>query len=85
MGLIINSEQADRLARELAAATGESMETAVTVALAERLGRVKRPPVDPAERRRILQEMQQRISQMPVLDPRSDDEIIGYNEDGLFD
>ena len=85
MGLIINSEQADRLARELAAATGESMETAVTLALAERLGRVRRPPVDPAERRKAMEEMRARISQMPVLDPRTDDEILGYNEDGLFD
>ncbi|WP_431856516.1 type II toxin-antitoxin system VapB family antitoxin [Azospirillum sp.] len=83
MGLIINSERADQLARELAAATGESMETAVTVALAERLNRVR--PVNPADRRKALEAIRMRASRLPVLDPRSDEEILGYNADGIFD
>ncbi len=39
MALSIKTETADRLARELSALTGESMTTAVTKALAERLDR----------------------------------------------
>ena len=37
----IKSEQAHELARQLAAVTGESLTTAVTVALQERLNRVR--------------------------------------------
>ncbi len=42
MSLNIKSDDAHQLARELAALTGESMTTAVTKALRERLDRVKR-------------------------------------------
>ena len=42
MSLNIKSDQAHRLARQLAEATGESMTTAVTRALIERLERVSR-------------------------------------------
>jgi antitoxin VapB len=42
MSLNIKSEDAHRLARELAALTGESMTVAVTEALRERIERVKR-------------------------------------------
>jgi antitoxin VapB len=40
MALNIKAEQADRLVRELAAETGESITTAVTVAVRERLERL---------------------------------------------
>jgi antitoxin VapB len=42
MSLNIKNEDAHRLAQELAALTGESMATAVTEALRERLDRVRR-------------------------------------------
>jgi antitoxin VapB len=42
LGLNIKNEEAHRLAQELAALTGESMTAAVTVALRERLDRVRR-------------------------------------------
>jgi antitoxin VapB len=48
MSLNIKSEEAHRLARELAALTGESQATAVTIALRERLDRLEGP--SPAER-----------------------------------
>ncbi|HYG85140.1 MAG TPA: type II toxin-antitoxin system VapB family antitoxin [Azospirillum sp.] len=82
MGLIIDSEQADRLARKLAEATGESIATAVTVALAERLRRVKRP--DLAGRRKAIEEFRQYISQLPVQDQRTDDEILGHDDSGAI-
>lgn len=44
MALSIKTEEADRLARELAAATHESITQAVTVALRERLARVRTLP-----------------------------------------
>jgi antitoxin VapB len=42
LGLNIKNEEAHRLAQELAALTGESMTAAVTIALRERLDRVRR-------------------------------------------
>lgn len=42
MALNIKSGDTHRLARELAALTGESMSTAVTIALQERLDRLRR-------------------------------------------
>jgi antitoxin VapB len=42
MGLNIKNEEAHRLARELAESTGESMATAVTQAVRERLDRVRK-------------------------------------------
>ena len=41
MALSIKTEEADRLARELAAVTGETLTDAVTKALRERLDRVQ--------------------------------------------
>jgi antitoxin VapB len=53
MSLNIKNEEAHRLARELAEATGESMTTAVTEALRERLAKVRQRNSDP-EVERIL-------------------------------
>lgn len=42
MALNVKSDRADRLARELAELTGESMTAAITVAFEERLARIAR-------------------------------------------
>ncbi len=81
--LNIKSKEADRLARELAAATGESITAAVTAALAERLARVRRGPV--GARDAELKAIWERASKVPAIDLRSDDEILGYNDTGAFD
>ncbi len=82
MALIIHDAEADRLARELATQTGESLDQAVVNALRVRLERerqrVERPYV-----RELFRHAQERISRLPVLDNRSDDEILGYDENGL--
>ena len=76
MALSIKTAEADRLARELAAATGESLTDAVTEALRERLERVKSRD-DYLHRIRRLQD---EYASLPVVDPRTPDEIIGYDE-----
>ena len=78
MALSIKSEEADRLARELAAETGESLTEAV---VSERLVRahVARGP-RMSER---LRRLQADAATLPVLDPRSPDEIVGYDATGL--
>lgn len=86
MALNIKSPEADRLARELASLTGESITDAVTKALKERLARERRKHRSSREElRQALREIAERAASYPVLDPRSDDELLGYNEIGTFD
>ena len=85
MALSLKHPEADRLARELAAATGESLTDAVITALRERLARQHRSEVVRKERVwNAIREAQESLAKYPVLDSRSDDEIIGYDENGLF-
>ena len=82
MALNIKSEETDRLARHLADLTGESLTEAGAVALQERLARVmgrRRAPATADEIRRI----QLRLSTLPRLDDRTDEEILGYDHMGL--
>lgn len=82
MAFSIKNPETDRLARELAKVTGESLTTAVTIAIRERLDEVGRKPGSPrlvAEIRRI----QEYVASLPDRDLRSPEEIIGYDETGL--
>lgn len=81
MALSIKDPEADRLARELSARTGETLTEAIVVALRERLARVgaRHMPSLRTEIERIAR----RASQRAVLDARSPDEILGYDERGL--
>jgi antitoxin VapB len=90
MALNIKSAETDRLARELAALTGESITEAVTKALHARIEHCRRHDerTGEARRRALLEELcliRERAASYPVLDPRSDDELLGYNEIGTFD
>jgi antitoxin VapB len=81
MALNIKNVETERLARELASCTGESITEAVTAALLERLARQKHPRRKRASE--ILAEAAERIAALPVRDVRSADEILGYDEHGL--
>lgn len=81
MALSIKTDEADRLARELAAATHESLTDAVTVALRERLERVHaRQRIDIVTR---LDRLAVEYTALPVHDDRGPDQILGYDERGL--
>lgn len=82
MPLSIKDPEADRLARELARRTGETMTQAVITALKERLAREERKPDDDRLVEDVL-EIARHFSSLPVLDSRGDDEILGYDERGL--
>lgn len=84
MALSIKNPEADRLARELAEATGENLTEAVLKALQERLQRVTGRRRTSGLREEIAR-MQGRIGRLPVLDERTDEEILGYGERGLLD
>jgi antitoxin VapB len=82
MALSIKHPEADRLARELVALTGETLTDAVVIALRERLARQ-------AGRARVvslceeLATIRQRCASLPVLDDRTPEEIIGCDSRGL--
>ncbi len=84
MALSLKDPEADRLARAVAGMTGESLTVAVRTALAERLAR------EQARRGLIggmaakLEQIAHEFAQLPVLDPRSPDEILGYDETGMW-
>src|SRR3970040_1465084 len=82
MALSIKDEKADRLARELARRTGETLTEAVTRALEERLQRVAPRKRDLALIKR-LNEIAKACAALSVLDDRPADEILGYDENGL--
>lgn len=81
MALSIKTDEADRLARDLAAATHESLTEAVTTALRERLQRVQASGGASMSERLALLSAQYRA--LDVADHRSPDEILGYDKDGL--
>lgn len=81
MALSIKSAEADRLARELSAVTGESLTTAVVNALRERLDRERGGSGDRVARR--LRALRADLHRHGALDERSADEIIGYDDHGL--
>jgi len=82
MVLSIKNPVADRLARELARRTGETLTDAVVQALRERLVR-ESGRRDGWSLRTEIDRIQERVSSLPVLDERTLDELIGYDEDGL--
>lgn len=82
MPLSIKSFEAERLAREVAAKTGESLTGAIQTALQEKLERLNRQQRN-SNLANQLREILRRVDQLPVLDSRSPDEIIGYDENGL--
>jgi antitoxin VapB len=82
MALNIKHPEADALARALAARTGESLTDAVLNALRERLQREVGRSTGPTLEAELLR-IQRRYSALPVLDSRSADEILGYDDSGL--
>jgi antitoxin VapB len=82
MALSIKDPETERLARALAARTGESITVATRRAIEERLRRTGAL----ARKAALLEDMeamQRRLSALPILDARTADEIIGYDESGL--
>lgn len=81
MHLNIKNDEAHKLATELAELTGESLTSAVTLALQERLARERRRRRTERIAARLIT-IGTRFAALPDTG-RSPDEILGYDKDGL--
>ena len=114
MTLTLENDEADKMARDLAALTGESVGAAVRIALSERLERERERREAAANRMQGMLEAAKRFAALPDvqrergprgqvspsaealleigrhcaalpdLDTRTADEIIGYDENGMW-
>ncbi len=82
MALSIRNAKAEKLARELAAESGENITQAVTHALEERLQRLRgrSTTMDLAEE---IMKISKRCNELPDQDQRSPDEILDYGPTGV--
>ena len=87
MALNFKNPETEKLARELARLRRQGITEAVTDVLRREVERERRKPRrdDKEKFHRDIEEIVQRVKQLPVLDDRSPDEIIGYNKHGHFD
>ncbi len=82
MALSIKNDSTERLARQVASETGESLTQAIHEALRERWERLKA-----GRRSRVLisqlEDVLRRVDALPTLDTRPEDEILDYDEHGM--
>ncbi len=84
MALSLKDEETDRLARAVAALTGETLTEAIRVALAERLQREQLSRGGSPRLAERLLEIGRSCAALPDRDPRSPEEIVGYDDTGMW-
>jgi antitoxin VapB len=82
MALSIKNEHTERLARQVAGETGESLTEAIQRALEERWERLKARRPNRALAGQV-EDLLRRVDALPTLDSRSEDGILGYDEHGM--
>jgi antitoxin VapB len=93
VALNIKSRETERVVRELAKRTGLSITEAVHQAVEEKLRAMnvdyekQLSALTPAQREKLrrIEEIYKQAAALPILDTRTDDEILGYNDKGTFD
>ena len=83
MSLNIKSEEAHRLAKELATRRSSSLTEAVTAALHQSLRAAREQPSPLDALLAEVREVQALVASLPDLDHRDADAILGYDERGL--
>ena len=83
MSLNIKNPATVAIANELAQRLGISKTAAIHQALSERLRRLGHG--DPEQERLLaeLRAIRERVARLPEFDSRSDEEIVGYDADGI--
>jgi antitoxin VapB len=84
MALSLKDKETDRLAREVAVLTGESLTDTIRKALIERLDREKLRRGLMGGLAARLREIGEHCAGLPDYDTRSPDEIVGYDETGMW-
>jgi antitoxin VapB len=84
MALSLKDAETDRLAREVAALTGETLTEAVRRSLAERLEREKLRRGRSRNMAKRLREIGEHCASLPDFDTRTPDEIVGYDDVGMW-
>jgi antitoxin VapB len=84
MALNVKDSEADRLARALAALTGETLTHAVRMALAERLERETLRRGEGGRLAGQLMEIGRHCAALPEIDARAPEEIVGYDKSGMW-
>lgn len=82
MPLSIKNDEVERLTRAIAAETGESLTSAILTALRDRWERMKGRQQLP-DLRNEIKRIQDRMACLERLDSRTDEEILGYDQDGV--
>ena len=87
MALNIKNVETEKLVRELARRRGQGITAALTDVVRREVERERKRlrPDDIEARLRRIDAIVKRYNSRPELDRRSDDEIMGYNEQGHFD
>ena len=87
MALNIKNPETERLARELARRRKQGITEVITDVLRREVERERRKPSRPDDDafKRGIDEIVARVRRLPVLDDRTEYEILGNNGQGLFD
>ena len=83
MALSIRNPYAEQLARQVSAITKENITQTIIKALENRLENLKGKKTIVDVEQQILT-ISQRCSSLPDRDNRTDEEILGYNKDGVW-
>jgi antitoxin VapB len=84
VGLSIRNREVERLARSLAKHRGVSMTEAIRQALAHELSQEDvRPELHEESRLQRMLEIARSAASLPIVDDRSEDEILGYDDHGI--
>jgi antitoxin VapB len=82
MAMSIKSSEAEALARKVSAMTGENLTAAIVTALRERLQHLE----NSKQRDSLADQLNaiaRRSAELPVIDQRTNEEIIEYDEQGV--
>lgn len=82
MAILIKDPETDRIVRELAARTGETITDAVKTAATERLAKLPRR-TDRLDMEKLERTLAKIRSYPRINEQLTDDEIIGYDENGV--
>ena len=84
MGILIRNSETEAKVRKLAKRTGRSLTAAIDHAVDQELAKLARPrPKKGYVDREKLAEVLKYFDSLPVDDPRSHEEIVGYDDHGV--